>query len=81
VALVDLGLPNMPGDRVARRLKDMHPELAAILISGWELDDGDVRREPFDLSLQKPFRDVHHVRQAVNAALRLHDERHSGAQG
>ena len=75
VALVDLGMPDMPGDRVARGLKKLHPRMIAVLITGWELDEGDPRRAPFDFVVQKPFRDLGTVRRAVSQALRLRDDR------
>ena len=75
VALVDLGMPNIPGDRVALALREGNPCLATILITGWELDEEDPRGAPFDFLLQKPFRTLAHVRQLVTQAVGLHDER------
>ncbi|MFH1569205.1 MAG: PhnD/SsuA/transferrin family substrate-binding protein [Gemmatimonadota bacterium] len=77
VALVDLGMPAMPGDQLMRVLRQRDPRLVAILVTGWELDPGDPRREPFDYVLQKPFRDLARVRQLVAQAVGLHDERAS----
>ena len=79
VALIDLGMPDLPGDRVAEGLRQINPALAAILITGWELDEDDPRRAPFDYLVQKPFRDLGAVRRLVTQALRLHDERHGAA--
>ncbi|MCC7263138.1 MAG: response regulator, partial [Candidatus Latescibacteria bacterium] len=58
VVIVDLGLPGLPGDQVARRLREMDPRVGIILFSGWELDAGDPRRQLFDFTLRKPLRDL-----------------------
>ena len=75
VALVDLGMPGMPGDRVAQRLKEMDPQLALVLITGWELPDEDTRLEIFDFRLQKPFEDLDEVEMVVVKAVELRDAR------
>lgn len=56
VALLDLGLPELPGDELARQLRQIDPELVTVMISGWELADHDPRLTAFDLYLRKPFR-------------------------
>jgi hypothetical protein len=53
VVLSDLGMSELPGDRLAAELKARDPALALILITGWELPPGAPRREPFDFVL--PF--------------------------
>jgi len=55
VALIDLGIPGMTGDELARKLKAIDPELVTILITGWEIVAGDPRLESFDHHVQKPF--------------------------
>ena len=55
VAFIDLGLPDASGDNVARELRQRHPSLATILITGWHLEDDDSRLSVFDYRLQKPF--------------------------
>ena len=35
VALIDLGMPGMPGDVVAQRMRRADPALAAVLVTGW----------------------------------------------
>jgi PAS domain S-box-containing protein len=75
VALVDLGMPEIPGDRVAQRLKELDPQLALVLITGWELSDEDARLEIFDFRLQKPFEDLDEVEMVVVKAVELRDAR------
>ena len=55
IALIDLGLPHMPGNEVATHLKQKDPHLITILITGWELSEDDPQRRPFDDMLLKPF--------------------------
>jgi DNA-binding response OmpR family regulator len=55
VAFIDLGWPGLSGDEIARQLQARDPELATILISGWDLEHDDGRLEPFDFYLRKPF--------------------------
>lgn len=55
VVLVDLGLPGMSGDEIARQMRQSDPALVTILTSGWQLSDNDPRIEVFDFVLQKPF--------------------------
>jgi PAS domain S-box-containing protein len=75
VALIDLGMPGMPGDKAAKRLKEMDPQLALVLITGWELPDEDARLEIFDFRLQKPFEDLDEVEKMITRAVELHDAR------
>lgn len=75
VAFVDLGIPGMPGDRLATKLRDQDPHLVTILITGWELDEDDPRRGPFDIALQKPMRDMARLQQLVRQGVIWHDER------
>jgi two-component system cell cycle sensor histidine kinase/response regulator CckA len=46
IALIDLGLPGIPGDVIS---------LVTIMVTGWLLDENDPRLESFDFLLQKPF--------------------------
>ena len=77
-ALIDLGLPGMPGDQLAREVKQMDPTLATALITGWHLSDEDPRRRPFDFRIQKPLNDVSEVERTVDQAVSLHDDRVKG---
>ena len=75
VALVDLGMPGMPGDQVAREMKAKDPLLATVLITGWEIDDHDSRASAFDFRIQKPFERLSLVRNTVAMAVALRDAR------
>ena len=75
VALIDLGMPRMAGDRVAAVLKAADSCLATILITGWPLTDADPRKADFDFQLDKPFDDLDEVESVVARAVELHDSR------
>ena len=75
VALIDLGIPEVPGDRVARQIEALDPSLATVLITGWELPGDDARLSLFDFKIQKPFEDLRKVQFLVAEAMALHDER------
>ena len=55
VALIDLGIPYISGDRVAITLKQYDPRISTILMTGWDLDEGDPRLGAFDFRVQKPI--------------------------
>jgi PAS domain S-box-containing protein len=55
VAILDMGLPGLAGDELARQLRQIDPSVVTVLISGWNLGEGDVRLEAFDFYLRKPF--------------------------
>ena len=75
VAIIDLGLPDMAGDEVARILRQHDPYLGLILASGWCLGEQDPRRAPFDIYLPKPFPGLREIRDAIARAVDLRDER------
>jgi len=66
--MVDLGIPDLSGDQLAQRLKREDSRLAAVLLTGWHLQEDDPRLAPFEIYIQKPF-DVRRVRRAVYSAL------------
>ncbi|MCC7263738.1 MAG: response regulator, partial [Candidatus Latescibacteria bacterium] len=78
VAIIDLGMPGMPGDQVAQRIRQLDPAVATILFSGWELELEDPRRELFDFALRKPLRDLHTFEGVVAQAVLLRDQRAGG---
>ena len=55
VAIIDLGMPGLPGDQVGLAIKRRDPKVATILITGWTLDGDDPRLATFDQCLRKPF--------------------------
>ena len=60
---------------MAREIRQRDPLVSTVLITGWDLDDGDSRREPFDLQIGKPFDDLDEISDVVAQAIELHDER------
>lgn len=74
-AVIDLGLPALPGDALARHLRGLDPALATVLITGWDLAPQDPRRTAFDFCLNKPFRDLAEVEAVVGRAVALGDQR------
>ena len=57
LAIIDLGLPDIPGDELAREFKNKSQNLPTILITGWSLSENDPRKDPFQAYLQKPIVD------------------------
>jgi len=78
VAVIDLGLTEIPGVRIGRLLRQADPLLVTILISGWELADDDPRVTGFDFRLQKPFDDLEQVRGVIAQAVNLRDAKEEG---
>jgi CheY-like chemotaxis protein len=74
VALIDLGIPTVPGDKVAANMREQDPALVTALITGWILEEGDDRLSSFDLHLQKPILGPDLV-DIVAEAIVLHDSR------
>ena len=75
VALVDLGMPGVPGDRIAQEMRERDPALVTVLITGWEIDDDDARLAHFDFRIRKPFDDLDQVEDVVAQAVALYDTR------
>ena len=75
VVLIDLGMSGMSGDRVAKEIRQKDPLVSTVLITGWELSEGDPRRESFDFELAKPFDDLDEISDVVAQAIELHEER------
>ena len=75
VVLVDLGMPDLPGDRVVQEMRRIDPAVGVVLITGWDLSRADPRRIAFDFRLQKPFEDLVAVETVVAQALALRDAR------
>lgn len=55
VAVIDLGMPDLPGDELARNLKQIDPDLVTVLSTGWGMETDDPRLGKFDWRLEKPF--------------------------
>jgi two-component system cell cycle sensor histidine kinase/response regulator CckA len=67
LAVIDYGLPGMSGDKCLLELRNRWPDLKAILITGYEIDAGELNL-PEVCILQKPF-SSQSITQAVRAAL------------
>jgi len=78
VALIDQGMPGIPGDQVAREMHRADPLLATVLITGWEFSKDDPRLSVYDLRIQKPFDDIEEVKNVVTQVVALHDRRVEG---
>ena len=78
VAILDLGMPVMPGDQVAQRILALDPAVARILFSGWILEEEDPRARLFDFALQKPLRNLRVFTEVVAQAMVLRDQRGGG---
>jgi FixJ family two-component response regulator len=73
--MIDLGIPELPGDQVAREMRRVDPCLATVLITGWNLEENDSRLLAFDFRIQKPFDNLDRVLNAVAQAVELRDTR------
>ncbi|MDA0334461.1 MAG: response regulator [bacterium] len=74
VALIDLGIPTVPGDRVAGDLRARDPALVTVLITGWSLAQDDPRLSSFDFHLPKPIMGPD-LKGIVTKVMALHDSR------
>ena len=71
VVVLDLGMPGIPGDKIAEEIRRDFPEIALVLMTGWRLEEGDARLALFDLKLQKPLHDMEQVQDVVAQAVNL----------
>ncbi|MGH7987441.1 MAG: chemotaxis protein CheB, partial [Candidatus Binataceae bacterium] len=57
IAIIDIGLPEMDGYEVARRMRELLPEALLLALSGWRIDrrHGRARDSKFDHFLRKPI--------------------------
>lgn len=69
VVVIDLGLPDMPGDQVIKMMRENDPQVVTVLISGWRLDAKDARRAWFDFVVQKPIVDFKSFRNVLAQAI------------
>ena len=75
VALIDLSMPKVPGDLVAREIQETKPTVVTVLMTGWDLGEDDPRRTPFDDHLPKPLPSREEVRDLVARCLQVHESR------
>ena len=74
VAMIDLGMPEVPGNRIAEQMRQMDPGLVTVLITGWNLEEDDKRLSAFDFRLRKPFSNADQIRNVLAKAIEFHDE-------
>ena len=74
VLFTDLAMPGMPGWQVARAVKDLQPDIAVILMTGYgiELSDEDREQQGVDAVLTKPV-GVNSILDAVARVTTRHD--------
>ncbi len=75
IALIDLGMPGMSGDRVAQAIKKRDDRVVTVMVTGWALEEKDARLTYFDDVVTKPFETLDVIRHAVGRAAALHDQR------
>ena len=54
VALIDLGMPDMDGNDVARQLRAQHPDSVLIAVSGYDRERAKISVDAFDRHVSKP---------------------------
>ena len=72
VALIDLGLPGMPGDQLALEIRERDAALVTVLVTGWDLEKDDPRLSAFDFWLKKPLKNLNHVKGVIGSAIAFH---------
>jgi len=75
VAFIDLGLPRLPGDQVANKIRELDPQIALVLITGWIMESSDQRLSVFDFILRKPFDNLDELYTVTDRAICLRDSR------
>jgi len=57
LVLTDLGMPEMSGWELAKRIKDINPQVLVAMITGWgkQVDRKEMKKCGIDFSLAKPF--------------------------
>ncbi|MBT3602345.1 MAG: response regulator [Candidatus Latescibacteria bacterium] len=78
VIILDLGMPGIPGDKVAESVRLQFPHISLVLMTGWRLEDSDPRLGLFDFVLKKPLNDMQIVRDVVAQAVNLSLQRRKG---
>jgi len=73
--MIDLGMSGISGDQLVKRMQEIDPLAATVLITGWALPEADVRVMSFDFRIEKPFDDLDEVEDVVARAIAVHDRR------
>ncbi|MFT5088816.1 MAG: two-component system cell cycle sensor histidine kinase/response regulator CckA [Planctomycetota bacterium] len=71
VVIIDLGLPELPGDKVAQYIRQLDSSVALIMVTGWTLETDDERLSLFDFYSQKPFVDLQEFKDTIDQAILL----------
>jgi len=79
VVFTDLGMPDMTGWEVAERVRQLSPQSAVVLVTGWgaTLDQDEVRRHGVEAVLNKPFEIDELVRVAASLLTRARTDQTS----
>jgi signal transduction histidine kinase/CheY-like chemotaxis protein len=80
LVLIDLGMPNIPGDQVAKQMKEKSQTVMTLMVTGWKLDSDDERLAWFDGLITKPFESLNALRDFVARLAIAHEERISGGE-
>ena len=75
VAMIDLGMSGLSGDRLVRQIREIDPGVVTVLITGWDLPETDTRVSSFDFQMVKPFDDLDKVEDVVARAIAVRDRR------
>ena len=60
LAVIDIGLPDMRGDELARKIQQQVPDVAIVIASGYDLDQisADLKTHPRVTVVAKPYTDA-----------------------
>ena len=76
-ALINLGLPEMSGDELAKELHARDPAVSLLMLTGWMLGQDDPRMNIFEGRIQKPIDDLPRVRLKLQDAIQRTRDRRS----
>ena len=76
--VTDLGLPGRRGDELLRALREVDPGLAAVLITGDDLENDDPRLAGFERYWQKPLLELDEVLDGVQEVVEASRRRRAG---
>ena len=75
VAMIDLDIPDISGERLALEFRQIDPTVGIVLMTGWQIQEKDPKFSPFDFFLRKPLKGVDEIRDVVARAVKLHEQR------
>ena len=62
-------------DQLNAKIKEQDRSITTILITGWEIEETNARRQGFDFYFQKPFVDLEKLKGMVAKGIALRDAR------